>query len=139
MSEPAQNVTRVASALGRALDADDFEAARALLAPDCTYTIGGESLVGPDAILGSYAAASEWARTTFEHVTYESEVEFLGGGRASILYTDILEHKGLTHEHRSRQVVTVGTNGLVLRIVHQDQPGERKRLREFFARCGVTR
>jgi RimJ/RimL family protein N-acetyltransferase len=116
-----------------ALDADEFEVARPLLAPECVYEVRGETLVGRDAILRSYAAATRRARSAFERVAYESAVEATPGG-ARVRFVDVLGLGGREHRHTSRQHLTLGpARTSVTRIVHEDLPGEREALAAFVA------
>jgi hypothetical protein len=136
---PLADALAVATALARALDADDFVAAQALLASDCAYDAGAEVLVGPEAIVASYAENSRWARTTIENVRYESSVTAQTADTSAITYSDILDHRGEHHVHRCRQHVTIGPDGRVVAIRHEDLPGESEALDAFFARCGIAR
>jgi ribosomal protein S18 acetylase RimI-like enzyme len=128
-----------ATALAAALDRDDWAAARPLLAPDCAYETGDRTLVGPDAILASYADSSAWARRAIERVEYESEVAAVSGDTTTVTYIDRLFHGGLAHVHRCRQHLTVDAAGRVGRIVHEDLAGEAEALAGFLARAGVRR
>lgn len=142
MAQPlsATKVREVILGLARALDADDFSAARAYLASDCVYESGGETHRGPDAIMASYASASAWAKRTFDEVRYESEVGPVEGATASVTYTDyILKAGHAWHRYRCRQALTVGEDGRIVRIVHGEIPSERAALNDFFKSCGIER
>ena len=130
----------VAHRLARILDADDFPAARALLADGCVYEARRETLRGPDAIVDSYRAASEWALRTFDEVRYESAVESVSGGTARVTFVDYLLKAGHGwHRYRCQQELTVGSDGRIVHIVHREMPGEREALEAFFEACGVQR
>ncbi len=138
-SRPA-DVRQMVDRLAHLLDADDFSAARALLADDCVYETGSETLRGPDEILASYAGASARARRTFDEVRYESEVESVAGATACVTFTDYLLKAGHRwHRYRCRQELTVGADGRIVRIVHRELPGERQALQAFFATCRMER
>jgi ketosteroid isomerase-like protein len=127
----------LARRFAQVLDADDFAALAELLAPDCAYSVGGEILVGPAAILASYRAASAWARAHIDFVAYESSVRASPDGRAVVTFVDRLEHAGHRHEHRCEQWLSVGAQGRVRAIEHVDLPGEPEALRAFFAAAGI--
>ena len=136
----AADVRRLARGLARLLDDDDFSAAHALLAPDCAYETLRETLRGPDPIVDSYRAASEWARRTFDEVRYESEVQSVSGATACVTFIDYLLKAGHGwHRYRCQQEFTLGADGRIVRIVHRDMPGEREALEAYFRECGIER
>ena len=91
---------------------------------------------GREAIIASYAASSAWGRERLT-LTYVSEVEPGVGREVPVLFTDDLGHGERTHRYRCRQKFTVGRDGLIERIVHEEIPGEREALEEFFRQCGI--
>lgn len=99
----------------------------------------GDVTRGREAIVASYRASSEWGREHLDSLTYESEVEPASGADIGVRYTDHLAARGHSHIHRCRQVYTVGDAGLVVRIEHQDLPGEAEVLQAFFDACGIER
>lgn len=136
MGEP---LVETARAFARALDADDYTAARALLAPDCAYHTGREVLHGPEAILASYREASRWARASFDRVGYQSAVEEAGDRAVTVRFVDLLERRGLSHRHECVQQLCFGPDGRIARIVHRDLPGQAEALREYLRCCGIER
>ena len=122
--------------LAEALDAEDYVAARAILAAGCIYHTGTTTLTGPDAILASYQANGEAARGRFDGIEYSSRVEPSGAAGAVIIYTDRVHRGDERHEYRCRQHVRIGKAGLVEEIRHEELPGERERLQEFERRTG---
>src|SRR5262245_40037554 len=133
-------IEATAAALARALDAEDFDTARPLLAADCVYETGAATLHGPDPILASYAQASTWARRTFDEVRYASDVDPADGDTVTVTYTDyLLKAGGRWHRYRCQQVLTVGPEARITRIVHRELPGEREALEAYFRECGVER
>lgn len=133
-------VRQVVERLAQALDADDFPAARALLADDCVYETGSETHHGLDEILASYAAASAWAHRVFDEVRYESAVEPVAGATATVSFTDyLLKAGGRWHRHRCRQEFTLGADGRIARIVHREIPGEREALEAYLLESGIER
>lgn len=119
-----------------ALDADDFDAARALLAPDAAYVMRDETLRGADAILGSYRDATRSAHATFDEVRYRSEVVRASGRAATIRFHDELRAGDRWLHHACEQDVELDADGRVARIVHRDLPGERERLIAFLDETG---
>ncbi|HTO90039.1 MAG TPA: hypothetical protein VMJ70_02810 [Candidatus Sulfotelmatobacter sp.] len=137
---PAGRVTEAATALSRALDRNDYATASGLIAPGCVYEVRGERVEGSAAIIASYAGSNQWAIEHLDEVRYESVVEAPHGDTAPVLYTDYLMKAGAGwHRHRCRQHLTVGAEGKIVRIVHEDLPGEVEALDEYFARCGIER
>jgi RimJ/RimL family protein N-acetyltransferase len=126
-----------AEAFASALDADEFERARPLVSPHCSYEVRGVSWHGPDAILGSYADATRSARTLVDEVRYQSRVSALTERALDVHFTDVLLHAGREHRHRCVQHLTFGPDGLVERIVHEDLPGERAALAAFLSGVGA--
>lgn len=127
----------VAAMFAEALDRDDFDAARELLADDCEYDTGDGIVRGAGAVLAPYRETSQKARRTFDEIVYESEVERVDGARATILFTDRLRHAGRRHAFRCHQVIEVDGRGLVTRIEHREIDGEREKLEAFFRAAGV--
>jgi hypothetical protein len=135
-----QRLRESATAFAAALDADDWTAAGRRLADECVYERGDEVLRGRAAILGSYAAASAWARNHLDDVRYESEIEAVDGGSATVRFTDYLvKAGGFFHRHRCRQTLFADDAGSFVRIVHHEIPGEREALEGFLRRCGLER
>jgi hypothetical protein len=137
---PIADVHDVISGLARALDDDDFATARTFLAEDCVYEVGETTHRGPAAIVGSYAAASARAHRLFDEVRYESEVGPVTGAAATVTFTDYLFKAGHPwHRYRLQQTFTVDATGRIARIVHEEIPGERARLDDYFKACGIAR
>lgn len=137
MSAPHDPVA-IAAAVAQALDADDFDAARLHLDEACEYTIGESRLVGPDAILASYAENTRRAHAAFEAVRYRSEPGAADGATVTMHYVDELEFGGERHVHQCRQHLTIGPGGRVVRIVHEEIPGEHDALVAFVERHGIV-
>jgi len=140
MTPIATDVERVATALSQALDRNDFVDAAMWIATDCVYEVRGEEIVGSAAILASYADTATWVEQVFDEVRHESAVEAIEGDVASVLYTDyLMKVPGQWHKHRCRQHLTVGPEGRVTRIVHEDLAGEMESLERYFEACGIVR
>ena len=140
MSPDPVTVTRVATALSQSLDRNDFVGAAMYIATDCIYDVRGDEIVGSAAILASYADTATWVEKVFDEVRYESTVEEPAGDTVSVLYTDyLMKVPGQWHRHRCRQHLTVGAEGRVVKIVHEDLPGEVEGLERYFEACGIVR
>lgn len=93
----------VAAQLARALDGEDYDSARRLLAPDCIYETGGPVLHGPESIVRAYLENGEKARQRLDNVGYTSEATLLSSDEAAILFSDHITHNGMSHVYRCRQ------------------------------------
>jgi hypothetical protein len=128
----------IARAFAAALDRSEFAEAESYLSPGCRYRIGAQELVGREAIIGSYRESDEWGRRALDQLIYESEVARQGDD-ISVLYLDRIIHHGRVHEYRCRQHLIFNEDGQIARILHEELPGEKERLNEFFASVGVSR
>jgi len=135
-----QRETDLVAELARALDAEDYGAARCLIAAECVFETGAAVVQGVEPIVASYAASGAWAKRTFEEVRYESRVEPIDDHTVAVEFTDYLMAAGHGwHRYRCRQEFTFGDDGRVIRIVHRELPGEREDLQAFLDRCGIQR
>jgi hypothetical protein len=134
MTDPVFDVVRE---LARALDRDDFTAAAGLIAPNCVYDTGRGVLSGTDDIVASYQSNSAWGRAQFDELLFQSKVAPPVGRRVEVRFVDILRKGKLEYRHECIQEFTVGKQGKVVKIVHQDLPGEIQALYEFFRQCGI--
>ena len=133
-------VLRVATAVARSLDRNDFIGAADWIASHCIYEVRGEPIVGSAPILASYADSATWAQQQFDEVRYESDVGRPEGDTVPVLYTDyLMKVPGQWHRHQCRQHLTVGAEGRVVRILHEDLPGEMESLEAYFKECGIER
>ena len=123
--------TELALRFARALDREDYDVVRALLAPDCRYEARGGPISGADAIVDSYRCAGRTARSLFDTVDYESGLISAHANVADISFSDRLTKDGKQHLYRCRQRLLFTPGDLVSRIVHEELPGERERLLEF--------
>ncbi len=135
----AEETRACAVAFAQALDNDDFALARALVDEACVYSVRGEVHHGPDAVVESYAGAAEFVRGTFDAHRYESAVDVTAPGRARIDFADHLRHAGREHTFRSHQHIELGAAGRVVRITHEDLPGQREALDRWLTIVGVAR
>ncbi len=126
--------------LARALDADDYEMAASVLSDQVEYSIGGDVINGPVAVLASYREASEMAHRLFDSVAYGHEVSATDDPLVfRVSYSDELTVGDETLKHMAEQHVTVAADGGVVKLVNVDLPGEREKVDEFMARHGLSR
>jgi hypothetical protein len=123
----------------RALDRCDYVYAASCLSPECIYRAMDEELTGPNAILASYAKNAEWAEHVLERVVYDSQVKPETDGSMSILFVDRIFHGGHMHEYRCVQKVWLDEENRIVKIVHEELPGEWEKLNGFLAKCGIKR
>ena len=126
--------------LASALDADDFARVEACLHPDVDYRTDGATHHGPAAVVASYRAGSELARTLFDQVHFaHTIVATTDGPTIRVDFSDLLQVRGATFEHHSVQDITVDPSGKVVTIVDQPVAGQRERLDAFMGRHGLRR
>jgi ketosteroid isomerase-like protein len=128
----------LASRFARALDQGDYDIVRALLAPDCHYETRTGPIFGADAIVDSYRDAGKTARSLFDNAEYQSALLGAKADSADISFSDRLSKDGRQHVYRCRQRLFFNPGALISRIVHEELPGERQRLLEFCAGCGIN-
>lgn len=128
----------VARAFARSLDKEAYAETAACLAPDCRYTIGGKTHVGPAAIIASYRNG-DWAAATLDEVRYESAVRPGVEGTAVVEFVDHLLHAGVCHTHRCEQHLRFDDDGRIAAITHVDLPGEQAAVAAFLDRTGISR
>jgi len=126
-------------AFAEALDRDDFVAAGGYLAAACTYESPSGVIEGAGEIIASYRRNSEWAHRTFDEITFDSQVDAIDERTFRITYFDETLHRGKPHEYRCCQIVTVGDDGKIVHIKHEEIPGEREKLEAYLKEVGVTR
>lgn len=125
--------------LATALDSDDYRSAAGVLAQDMVYQLGTKILVGPEAAIESYRAASKQAHHLFDRVHYDHEIIESDGSTFRVKYLDILFIDDERLVHHAEQLVTVDPDLEVVRIINVDVPGEREKVDEFLARHGRSR
>jgi hypothetical protein len=133
------SATTIAAQFAAALDAEDYEAAFALLAEHCLYDTGPAVHTNRHAIIESYRANADEARRRFDGVEYLSTVEPAGAGAAVIDFLDRLRLGDQWHEHRCRQRIETNDRGQITAISHEELPGERAGLAAFESRAARPR
>jgi hypothetical protein len=132
------NINEIAHRFANALDQENYEAVRVMLAPDCRYEGRTETLVGPDAIVSSYRHHGATAQRLFDTIEYRSEPVRIDDHTACIRFFDSISKHGRTHVYQCQQRLQLRSDGLIASIRHEELPGARERLLEFCAACGVT-
>jgi len=122
----------------KALDEDDFGSAKAYLARSCRYLTGKKDLRGPEAIIQSYREGSNKAKRIFDRVDYGSEILRVYGNSVIVQFTDLIQIKGQSLVYSSKQHLEFGEDGLIIRIVHEEIPGEREALEAVLKKLGVA-
>lgn len=126
--------------LARALDADNYEMAASVLSDQVEYSIGGDVMNGPAAVLASYRDASEMAHRLFDSVAYGHVVNATDDPLVfRVSYSDELTVGEETLKHMAEQHVTVAADEGVVKIVNVDLPGEREKVDEFMTRHRLSR
>lgn len=126
-----------ATQFARALDAEDYQAAEAMLSEQCEYTCRNQVYRGPAAIIASYRCAGDTAQRDFDSIQYESRIVECTGRTARIEFLDHLSHRGQRFTFQCQQLIEVDEAGLITRIEHRDLPGQREALSEFKQQAGL--
>lgn len=128
----------IAANFGTSLDNDDFATVKTLLTTDCEYFIGNTTLIGQEAIAGSYEANMIEGRNKMDKLEWgKSEIETISETEYFVHFTDYLTHKGETHIHRCKQKVSVNNDGKIFKIVHINNAEEQQKLKAFYERVGI--
>ncbi len=94
----------IAILFGSSLDHDDFEKVKDLLAENCVYQIGSETLIGPEAILASYEQNMLAGRKKMDKLEWgTSRIETISDCEYLVHFTDYLYHRGEQYTHRCQQ------------------------------------
>ncbi len=139
MSESIPETLGTAISFASALDRCAFDEAGPFLCDECVYLMGAGRTVGNAAIVDSYRENAAWAERVLDEISYESDVRQLDDGRAEIIYTDHIYHRGQRHSYRCCQILSFDADGLICQIEHAELDGQREKLDAFLGRCGVDR
>jgi hypothetical protein len=139
MSDSIPETLGTAISFASALDRCAFDEAGPFLCDECVYLMGAGRTVGGAAIVDSYRENAEWAKTALDEINYESDVRLLDDGRAEIIYTDHIFHRGQRHTYRCCQILSFDQDGLISQIEHSEIDRQREELDAFLGRCGVDR
>ena len=128
----------IAQLFRTSLDQDNFTITKTTLSPDCTYTIGAETLIGPDAICRSYEQNMVEGRKKLDKLEWgQSEIEVISDSEYFVHFTDYLTHKGIQFIHQCKQKLSFNEQGEIMRIEHIDDPEAQARLDDFYKKVGL--
>lgn len=123
---------------GTALDNDDFAIAKTVIADDCEYNIGEQTLIGPDEICGLYEKNSKEGHQKFDKMVWgECKIEKLTDHQFFVHFEDFLTKNGITHTYRCKQKLTLNEAGKIMLIEHHEIPEERAQLNAFYKKVGL--
>ncbi|MDG2012085.1 MAG: hypothetical protein P8J33_01175 [Pirellulaceae bacterium] len=129
---------QIAEEFGKALDQDNFEQLKKLLAPQCTYCIGDIELIGPEAIASSYEQNMLQGRETLDELAWgESGIQKVDENEFILHFTDHLKHRGQSFIHRCQQRIVVGEDKTIVEISHIANDDETHKLNEFYKKVGL--
>ena len=131
MATPSEIVTGFAAAL----DAENYQSALSYLAEHCVYDSPTGALTGSTSVVDSYKGNGNEARDRFDFIVYRHEVIPLDDGWFQITFVDELYHRKRSHVFRCNQRVCID-KGKIVRIIHEEIPGQRDRLNEFMQSFG---
>lgn len=134
---PLEELAAQAERFAKALDAEAYVEAQALLAADCLYDTGQGIVHGAEPIVGRYREMAEVSRKAFEGVEFSSGVIKTTRDGATILFSDRVTKDGASHTYRCKQHLFFNKTREIIRIDQEELPGERRRLIEFCARHGI--
>jgi len=132
--KPAQ----IAEQFTEALDQDNFQRLRKLLGEECTYQIGTQELVGPDAIADSYEQNMIEGRKALDELTWgQCGIEKVSENEFLLHFTDHLKHQGHSYIHRCQQRIVIGEDKTIVSIVHVENDEEQFKLEQFYRKVGL--
>ena len=101
----------IAIQFGSSLDRDEYSVTRSVLADNCQYIIGNETLLGPDKISKSYEDNMIAGRKKLDKLEWgKCKIEDISDFEFYVHFTDYLTHKSKEYIHRCKQKVTIGSN-----------------------------
>ncbi len=128
----------IAQQFGCYLDADDFTRFKSLLEENCVYEIGGKVLDSKETIAGLYEKNMKEGKLKFDELVWgKSEVKQVNEQEFEVYFSDFLKHKGIEHNYKCKQRITINEVGLVTKIVHIELPGKREALKKFYKQVGL--
>lgn len=128
----------VADRFGELLDQDKFEQFRTLLADDCCYLTGSDTLIGRKAIASSYEQNMQAGRAKLDKLIWgPSQVTIIDADNFEVLFVDFLQHQGIDHTYRCAQRITINDELLITQIEHRELSKEREKLHAFYKRVGI--
>jgi len=135
-SETKENIARK---FGEYLDQDDFNNFKSILADNCIYEIGDKILKTKDSISGLYEQNMREGKLKFDELIWgKSEIKKVNEDQFDVYFSDFLKHKGLEHNYKCKQIITIDAENLVTKITHTELPGEKESLQAFYKKVGLS-
>lgn len=133
-----ESAAKTAKLFGEYLDSDNFEAATPLLAEQCRYEIGDRVLTHRDEIIELYRSNMIEGRQKFDVLEWgKSHTVELTPTSHEVYFSDFLKHKGISHNYRCKQRLTLNEQHQIIEIEHVELPGEREKLLAFKEEVGL--
>ncbi len=128
----------IALQFGTSLDNDNYTLFRATLAPHCKYNIGDKELKGPIDISNLYESNMKEGHQKFDELVWGNcRIEEVSENEFDVYFSDFLKHKGIEHNYKCKQRLTINDENLVTHIQHMELPCEREDLLKFYAKVGL--
>ncbi|MFC1636768.1 hypothetical protein ACFL5Z_18225 [Planctomycetota bacterium] len=137
MTDDGNKAVKQARLFAEALQLEDYQAARDLLAPECVYFQLARDLKGPKAVIDSYKQGAKWGIDQFDSVERESSVKPTEDGRALLTFFYKIRHKGKSLRFRSEQIIELDAAGLIGRIEHIELASQANALFKFYFETGI--
>lgn len=113
------------------MDISNFDEASKLLADDCLYHYFEGTYVGREHIMNVYRVNEKQAAQILDEIVYTSDVEELSHNSFKVHFIDRIRIGDNWHKHHCYQLLTF-SNDQIVRIEHEEIPGEKEVLVEFF-------
>ncbi|MBN2312918.1 MAG: nuclear transport factor 2 family protein [Sedimentisphaerales bacterium] len=137
MTNEENKAVKQARLFAEVLERKDYEAARAMLAPECIYFQLARDLHGPEAIVAEYERASRWGIDQFESIERDSSVTPTEDGRAWLTFFYHVRHKGKSLKIRSEQIIELDEAGRIGQIEHIELASQANTLFQFYIDVGL--
>jgi hypothetical protein len=137
MTNDGYNAVNQARLFAEALEREDYETARNLLAPKCVYFQLARDLRGAEAVVASFARGAKWGIDQFDSVERESSVKATEDGRAMLTFFYKIRHKGKSLRIRSEQIIELDEAGRIGRIEHVELASQANALFKFYLDTGI--
>lgn len=127
-----------AKLFGRYLDEDNYEAVKALITENCKYEIGAQTIYGKDDIVNLYEENMKEGKKKLDELIWgKSDVKQLNEKEYEVYFSDYLKHKGIEHNYKCKQKLSINDNGLIEQIVHIELANEKELLQAFYKKVGL--
>lgn len=137
MTNDGNKVVKQVRLFTEALQREDYDVARKLLAPECVYFQVARELKGPKAIVASYEQSAGWGVGQFDSIERESSVKPTEDGRAMLTFFYKIRHKGKFLRIRSEQIIELDEAGRIGRIEHVELASQANALFKFYFETGI--